>query len=376
MSRSAFVFVLAAVTSDSRHLLGPNQLDLLMPGARLILVSRAAVVDFPAMLDRVAAGRFLAAIDVWPAEPVAPQDRSRQLDGLVLSAHRAGGIPAAFSQIGDMVVDDLTLIASGLPPARMQAAARELVGRYRNRPAGPITAGPIADGQITVGGAAGGADVVVTADGVLFDCDGVLVDSDASVTQAWGRWARKYSLDPIAVGEMVHGRRAADTVALLIAPAGRAAALADIDAFEVADATTVTPVPGAAELTGNIPAGRWAVVTSGNRILARARLSAAGIIEPNVLITADDVSSGKPDPEGYLAAARRIRVAPERSVVLEDANSGVLAARAAGVGTVIGVGARALDTDADIVVSDLRCIGWTEQGLQISGAGILRSGKP
>jgi sugar-phosphatase len=135
-------------------------------------------------------------------------------------------------------------------------------------------------------------------------------------------------------------------------------------------------VPGAAELTGNIPAGRWAVVTSGNRILARARLSAAGIVEPDVLITADDVSSGKPDPEGYLAAARRIKAAPERSVVLEDANSGVLAARAAGVGTVIGVGARALDTDADIVVSDLRCIGWTEQGLLISGAGILRSGKP
>jgi phosphoglycerate dehydrogenase-like enzyme len=119
LSRSAFVFVLAAVTSDSRHLLGPNQLDLLTPGARLILVSRAAVVDFPAMLDRVAAGRFLAAIDVWPAEPVAPQDRSRQLDGLVLSAHRAGGIPAAFSQIGDMVLDDLTLIASGLPPDGM-----------------------------------------------------------------------------------------------------------------------------------------------------------------------------------------------------------------------------------------------------------------
>ncbi len=136
LSASTFVFVMAAVTAENEHLIGPAQLDLLIPGARLILVSRAAVVDYPAMLERVAAGRFLAAVDVWPAEPVGADDRSRHMEGLVLSAHRAGGIPAAFSQIGDMVVDDLTLIASGLPPVRMQAAARELVGRYRNRPAG------------------------------------------------------------------------------------------------------------------------------------------------------------------------------------------------------------------------------------------------
>ena len=70
LSASTFVFVLAAVTSDSQHLLGGPQFDLLQNGSRLILVSRAAVADFPALLDRVAAGKFLAAIDVWPAEPV------------------------------------------------------------------------------------------------------------------------------------------------------------------------------------------------------------------------------------------------------------------------------------------------------------------
>lgn len=91
-----------------------------------------------------------------------------------------------------------------------------------------------------------------------------------------------------------------------------------------------------------------------------------------MLITADDVSSGKPDPEGYLAAARRIRAAPECAIVLEDAASGVEAARAAGIGIVIGVGERALDTDADIVVADLGGITWTGSGLQIAGAGILR----
>ncbi|MFD0307349.1 NAD(P)-dependent oxidoreductase [Streptomyces sp. NPDC127119] len=134
LARSTFVFVLATVTDDSRHLLGERELALLPDGARLVLVSRAPVVDFPALLARVAEGRLLAGIDVWPDEPVAADEPARSLEGLVLSAHRAGGIPDAFLSIGDMVVDDLTLLARGLPPARMQTAARELVGRYRNRP--------------------------------------------------------------------------------------------------------------------------------------------------------------------------------------------------------------------------------------------------
>ncbi|GAA5195846.1 hydroxyacid dehydrogenase [Rugosimonospora acidiphila] len=134
LGRSQFVFVLATVTEESRQLIGAEQLDLIPEGGRLILVSRAPVVDYPALLERVDAGRLTAAIDVWPDEPVAPGDPARGLEGLVLSAHRAGGIPAAFHEVGDMVVDDLSLMARGLPPARMQVAARELVGRYRNRP--------------------------------------------------------------------------------------------------------------------------------------------------------------------------------------------------------------------------------------------------
>jgi len=134
LSRSTFVFVLATVTAESEHLLGPAELDLLPAGARLVLVSRAAVVDLDALLDRVAAGRFLAAVDVWPTEPVAAGHRARSMEGLVLSPHRAGGIPQAFTSIGDMVCDDLELLSAGLPPVRMQVAAPELVTRYRNRP--------------------------------------------------------------------------------------------------------------------------------------------------------------------------------------------------------------------------------------------------
>lgn len=136
LSRSTFVFVLATVTAESQHLLGPRELDLLPGGARLVLVSRAAVTDYEALGERVAGGRFLAASDVWPTEPVPAGSPFRSMEGLVLSAHRAGGVPAAFREIGDMVLDDLELIARGLAPVRMQQAAPELVGRYRNRPAG------------------------------------------------------------------------------------------------------------------------------------------------------------------------------------------------------------------------------------------------
>jgi phosphoglycerate dehydrogenase-like enzyme len=86
------------------------------------------------LYERVRDGRFLAAVDVWPSEPVPADSPFRSLDGLVFSGHRAGGIPQAFTEIGDMVLDDLAQVEQGLPPVRMQVAARELVSRYRNRP--------------------------------------------------------------------------------------------------------------------------------------------------------------------------------------------------------------------------------------------------
>ncbi len=134
LATSEFVFVLATVTPESEHLLGADQLDRVRAGARMIMVSRAAVVDYDALLTKITDGAFLAAVDVWPEEPLPADHLARSLDGLVLSAHRAGGIPAAFHAIGDMVLDDLRQLARGLPPVRMQVAAPELVGRYRNRP--------------------------------------------------------------------------------------------------------------------------------------------------------------------------------------------------------------------------------------------------
>lgn len=131
---STFVFMLATATEDSVHLLDARRLGLLRDGARLILVSRAPVVDYDALLQELASGRLYAGVDVWPEEPIPADDPYRRIENVVISGHRAGGIQQAFETIGDMVVDDLHLMAAGLPPVRMQAAAPELVGRYRNRP--------------------------------------------------------------------------------------------------------------------------------------------------------------------------------------------------------------------------------------------------
>ena len=158
---------------------------------------------------------------------------------------------------------------------------------------------------------------------VLFDCDGVLVDSDESVTRAWSRWAHEHGLIASDVLAVVHGRRSADTVASFVAPAEQAGALALIDRYEVEAALDVRAVPGAKELLASCPVEAWGVVTSGRRELALARLAAAGLPTPAVLVTADDVRRGKPDPEGYLAAAAvtsRAVTAPVASRVAASAS--------------------------------------------------------
>ena len=134
LSTSTFLFVLATVTDASTHLLDAENMKLIPAGARVILSSRAAVVDFDAMVRFVDEGRFLAATDVWPEEPAPADHPARQVENLILSPHRAGGIPQAFDEIGEMVLDDLALLEQGLPPVRNQLAARELVTRYRSRP--------------------------------------------------------------------------------------------------------------------------------------------------------------------------------------------------------------------------------------------------
>ena len=134
LSTSTFLFVLATVTDESTHLLNAENMRRIPEAARVVLSSRAAVVDFEALVRYVAEGRFLAATDVWPEEPAPADHPARQVEGMVLQAHRAGGIQQAFDQIGEMVLDDMALMEQGLPPVRNQPAVRELVTRYRSKP--------------------------------------------------------------------------------------------------------------------------------------------------------------------------------------------------------------------------------------------------
>lgn len=209
-----------------------------------------------------------------------------------------------------------------------------------------------------------GADVrVLPAQALLFDCDGVLVDSDPSVVSAWSRWATSHGLEPAEVVELVHGRRAVDTVHHLIEPELRAEALELVNRYEIEDAGTVLAIAGADALLRSMPRDRWAIVTSALSDLARARITAAGLPFPDVLVTADRVAKGKPDPEGYLLAAKLLGRDPAVCIVVEDAPQGVAAARAAGVGWVVGVGPRAAEAGVDAVVDDLTALSWTAGGL-------------
>jgi len=166
---------------------------------------------------------------------------------------------------------------------------------------------------------------------ILFDLDGVLVDSTHSVTRQWRIWANENNLDSARLLEIAHGRRTVEVVQLLTPHLATADEVAKIEQREAADTEGVRVMPGAAELVASIPNGRWGVVTSGTRHLATSRLGLANIPIPVVLISADDVVEGKPNPEPYLKGAQRLGVDPSECVVIEDAPAGILAAHAGGM---------------------------------------------
>jgi sugar-phosphatase len=215
-------------------------------------------------------------------------------------------------------------------------------------------------------------NVFLSARGLLFDNDGVLVDSEASVVSSWSRWAVDHDLDPAEVMAAVPGRRAADTVALFVPPADVEASVEKITRYEVEDVAGTTAVPGVLDLLPQLAGVPWAVVTSGVRELATARMRAAGVTPPAVLLTAEDVTAGKPDPQGYLAAAARLGLAPADVLVLEDSVSGIAAGQAAGC-RVVGIGDDALRTTADVVVRDLAGARWTGAGLLLPATAVLRT---
>jgi phosphoglycerate dehydrogenase-like enzyme len=126
---SQVIFVLATPSAENQALLSRDLLAQIQPGTVLVLISRAHVVDFDALTEFVLEGRFKAAIDVFPVEPLPVDHPIRQAPGAVLSAHRAGSVREGLWELGRMVVDDLEAIVQGLPPQRLQLAQPELIGR-------------------------------------------------------------------------------------------------------------------------------------------------------------------------------------------------------------------------------------------------------
>lgn len=206
---------------------------------------------------------------------------------------------------------------------------------------------------------------VLPATAILFDNDGVLVDSDAASRVAWGAWATHHGLELEVVIQGAVGRRSGDTVALHLGSGSVEDGLAMIERLEVGTATETRAMPGAAALMASVPDAARAVVTSGTRALATARLLAAGVPIPSVLVTAELVARGKPYPDPFLLAAERLGVPPSGCIVLEDSVNGIRAARAAGVAAVVGISASALGQGCDAVVADLSFVRWTGAGLEV-----------
>jgi len=211
----------------------------------------------------------------------------------------------------------------------------------------PVTSRPIVRTNLSLRAAA-----------ILFDLDGVLVDSAECVERTWRSWAVRHGLDPALVIAQAHGRRTIETVQLLAPHLAVGDEVAMLAASESSTTDGVYEVAGARELLERLPRHTWAIVTSGIRSVATLRIRHTGLPVPDVLICADDIAHGKPDPEGYLTAARRVGAVPSQCVVIEDAPAGLQAARAAGMRAIgiSGTHSAAALSGADFVVARLNAL--------------------
>jgi phosphoglycerate dehydrogenase-like enzyme len=134
LSESDVVFVVAGVTSENKGFLSQAEFSSMRQGAAFILLSRAEVVDFDALMSAVSSGHIVAASDVFPEEPMPPDHPIRTMNGFIRSAHRAGALDVAFFQMGDYLLEDMALLDRGLPPMRCRRAERETVAKLKSRP--------------------------------------------------------------------------------------------------------------------------------------------------------------------------------------------------------------------------------------------------
>jgi len=172
--------------------------------------------------------------------------------------------------------------------------------------------------------------VEIACSALLFDLDGVLIDSTPAVARVWTRWALEHGFNPEEVVRAAHGRPSLTTVREYLPSADHELENQEVERREMMDLEGVVPLPGARELLQALPPDRWTIVTSSTRPLAIVRIRAAGLPHPRRLVTADDVTEGKPNPEPYLKAAGFLCLPAGDCVVVEDVPAGIRAGKAAG----------------------------------------------
>ena len=203
---------------------------------------------------------------------------------------------------------------------------------------------------------------------LLFDLDGVLVDSRAVVERVCRMWAARLGIDTEALLAVAHGRRTRDTVRIVAPHLDPEREAAWIDNEELLDTDGLVQMPGAERFVRSLPDGKWAVVTSCGRDLARLRLSSVGLPIPDVLVTSNDVSAGKPAPDGYRLGAERLGVDPASCVVFEDAPPGIAAGLAAGARV---VALRTTHPDADFSAATAVITDYSALRVRQAGTGLV-----
>ena len=186
----------------------------------------------------------------------------------------------------------------------------------------------------------------------LFDMDGTLLDSIPSANRAWSAWAARHGVNFEEMRKHMHGMRAVETIrrwgpAHLDVEAEYAA----LTIAEMEDVDDIIAISGAEAFLAALPADRWALVTSAPRNLALRRIEAAGLPMPPLLVTADEVTNGKPAPDCFLMAAENLGVSPQDCLVWEDAPAGIAAAKAAGMACIV-IGAthtHPIETDNPVI---------------------------
>lgn len=213
--------------------------------------------------------------------------------------------------------------------------------------------------------------ISITCQAILFDLDGTLVDSAARIYRLWQAWSQRHNISIDALLSVMPGRRAIETIQLVAPHLHAEREAMALEHEEIADIQSVQAYPGVQELLRGLPSNRWAIVTSGSRRIAEARIKHVKLPMPTMFITADDVKKGKPAPEGYLLAAHGLQVRPRDCVVIEDSPAGIKAGKLAEM-QVIGITTTHTERElqeADIIVSEVAGISFT---LERTGL-ILRS---